>query len=52
MKESEIYKKAQIEVINSICLDAESKLEILKVLMSDERLALFSEEQKKKVDAV
>lgn len=45
MKTSEIYKKAQIAVVNSLCLCAEDKLEILRELMDAEKLALFNEER-------
>lgn len=46
MKKSDVYKLAQVAVINaSMC--AVDKLEILKELMSQESLAKFCEEQKK-----
>lgn len=45
MKKSEMYKVAQIVVIKSEDISAEDKLEIIDVLMKDERLALWSEEQ-------
>ena len=45
MKKSDIYHIAQIAVVNSPCISPESKLEILRNLIADEDLALFSEEQ-------
>lgn len=51
MKKSEIYHLAQIAVIGTATISPESKLEILSVLMADEELALYCEEQEaEKVD--
>ena len=47
MKKSELYKSAQIAVLNSMSICAVDKLEILKELMSQESLAKFCEEQEK-----
>lgn len=48
MKKSEMYRLAQCGIVNSIMLSAEKKLEILRVLMEDEDLALYCEEQEAK----
>lgn len=51
MKKSMIYKLSQVAVINSAGLSSLSKLEILNVLMADENLARFTEEQEEKANA-
>jgi hypothetical protein len=43
MKNSEAYHLAQIAVINSPSISPENKVEILKVLISDESLAKYTE---------
>ena len=48
MKKSEAYNMAQIAVLLSPCIAPESKLEVLRVLMSDEDVAIFSEKRKEK----
>lgn len=48
MKKSEMYRLAQCCIVNSLSLSAEKKLEILRVLMEDEDLALYCEEQETK----
>lgn len=48
MKKSEMYRLAQFAVLNSLSIEAEKKLEILRVLMDDENLAKYSERQKEK----
>lgn len=50
MNKSEIYRKAQLCVIESDRLLPETKLEIIQLLMSDESTAAWSEsyEAKKK----
>lgn len=45
MKTSEIYKKAQFAVVNSLCLYPEDKLEILRELMDKEDLEIFREKK-------
>lgn len=45
MKTSEIYKKAQIAVVNSPYLYSEDKLEILRELMDKEDLEIFREKK-------
>ena len=51
MLKSEIYYMAQIAVINAACIAPERKLKILRVLMHDEDVALYCEEQEaEKVD--
>ena len=45
MKKSLIYYKAQIAVLESGLITYGEKLEILRVLMRDEDLELFSEER-------
>lgn len=52
MKKSEMYYLAQITIINSPCVAPERKLEILRVLMSDEDSAQYWEEQEAKRAAV
>lgn len=43
MKKSEIYRLAQCCIVSSISLSAEQKLEILRVLMEQEDVALYVE---------
>ena len=50
MKKSEIYNLAQCTVLNS-GLRNETKLEVLRELMSQEDLAIFCEEQEVKREA-
>jgi hypothetical protein len=45
MKKSEIYKAAQIAVLNSMSMCDANKLVVLKELMSQENLAKFIEEK-------
>lgn len=45
MKKSEVYHLAQIATITSSCLAPEVKLEVLKVLIEAENLALFCEDK-------
>ena len=51
MKKSEIYHLTQITVINAPCIAPERKLEILRVLMEDENLAIYCEKQEEKKNA-
>lgn len=44
MKKSEIFKKAQLAVLRDENITFEESLEILNVLMGEERVAKFSEE--------
>ena len=46
MKKSEIYKKAQLAVLGST-LGGYDKLEILRELMEEEKVALFCENREK-----
>lgn len=50
MKKSEMYRTAQIAVLShpTIGLTNSERLDIIKVLMEDESLALWREEQDKK----
>jgi hypothetical protein len=48
MKKSQAFYKAQLAVLHEPELDFEEKLEILAVLMEEEKLAKFSERQKEK----
>jgi len=48
MKNSEIYRKAQIVIVNSISLPAEEKLEIIRKLRIDEDSAKYWEEKEEK----
>lgn len=43
MKRSEIYKLAQIAVLDSVAMGGNAKLEILRELMGAENLALYCE---------
>lgn len=43
MKKSEIYRRAQEMVINATHIPAEIRVEVMKQLIHDEELALFSE---------
>lgn len=53
MKKSEILRKAQISVLGDFNLSGEEKLEIVKMLMSEENYARWTEEQEvKAVEAV
>ena len=52
MKKSEIYHLAQIAVVTSPSIAPENKLEILRVLIADENLALFCEKQEAKKEGV
>lgn len=45
MKKSEAYILAQIAVISTATISPENKREILNVLMNDEKIALYCEEQ-------
>lgn len=44
MKKSEAYHLAQIAVVNSPNITPEGKLDILTILIDDERLAVYCEE--------
>jgi hypothetical protein len=48
MKKSEIYHLAQIAVINSPSIAPEHKIEVMRILLDDESLALFVEDQEAK----
>lgn len=48
MKVCECYRKALIAVANSLDLTGEEKIEVMRVLMKDEELALFIEKQQEK----
>ena len=52
MKKSELYHMAQIAVLNSQCIAPENKLEILRILIEDENVSKFCEEQDAKDSAV
>ena len=45
MKKSELYHLAQIAVVNSPCIAPETKIYILRELMEQESLLLFTEEK-------
>lgn len=45
MNKSEAYHLAQVAVVNSPCITPESKIEILRILIAEENLALFCEKQ-------
>lgn len=44
MKKSEVYNLAQIAVVNASCIAPERKLQILRVLMTDEDIEKYREE--------
>lgn len=46
MKKSEIYRKAQYAVVDNFPMKAEEKMEILRLLIKEEDLALFCEKEK------
>ena len=48
MKKSEYYNMAQIAVVSSACISPENKLEIIRILMADECMAQYIEEQQAK----
>jgi hypothetical protein len=48
MKESAIFKLAQMAVLDYPRLNYDQKLEILRVLMEKEDVAIFCEKQKEK----
>lgn len=48
MKKSEAYNMAQIAIITTPTISPENKLEILRVLIEDEGIALYFEEQEAK----
>lgn len=48
MQKSEIYRRAQGMVINATHIPAEIRVEVMKQLIHDEELALFSESLKEK----
>lgn len=45
MKKSGIYHMAMMVIVNTVTINAEDKLEILKQLMDDKALAEWSEKQ-------
>ena len=51
MKKSELYHLAQIAVLDSPCIAPENKIELLKILIDDESVAAFCEEQEAKKGA-
>ena len=51
MKKSEAYHLAQIAVLNSPCIAPERKLEIFRVLMESEDLAIYCEKKEKTENA-
>ena len=51
MKKSELYHLAQIAVIIAPCIAPERKIEVLKILIADENLALYVEEKEENENA-
>ena len=45
MKKSELYHLAQIAVVASPCVSPENKLDVLKLLIINESMEEYSEEQ-------
>ena len=52
MKKSQVFYKAQLAVLNDPNITYDETLEILAVLMEEEKLAKFSERQKEKENEV
>ena len=52
MKKSECFKKAQIAVVNSLVLTGEEKIEIIRVLMEEEKLSAFIEKENEEKGAL
>ena len=50
MKKSEAYRVAQVAVLGVDTLSPEDRLAIISILMEDEKLALWCEEQEAKKD--
>ncbi len=48
MKKSEIYNLAQLAVMTNPAIHSAQKLEVLRVLMADEDMAKYIEEEKEK----
>ena len=46
MKKSEMFHLAQVAVVNTPSISPERKVEVLKMLIAEENLALFCEKQK------
>ena len=44
MKKSEMYREAQKAVINAMHIPTDIRLEVVKLLMHDEELAIFKED--------
>ena len=51
MKKSEAYKLAQVAVVSTPTIAPERKIEILRILIAAENLAIFCEEQEEKGNA-
>lgn len=52
MKKSQAFYKAQLAVLNDQDITFEETLEILAVLMEEEKLAKFSEKRKEHEDGI
>lgn len=52
MKKSELFRLAQIAVLNTNCISPENKLDILHLLKKEEDFAAWSEEAKAKKAAI
>jgi hypothetical protein len=52
MKKSELYHLAQIAVIATPTISVESKIEVMRVLLDQESLALFCEKQEEENETV
>lgn len=52
MKKSQAFYKAQLAVLNDPNITYDETLEILAVLMEEEKLAKFSERQKEQTDGI
>ena len=51
MKKSELYHLAQIAVVSTPAIAPETKIEVMRVLLDDESLALFVEKEREKENA-
>lgn len=51
MKNSELYRLAQVAVINSPCITPETKIDIIRMLIADENIARYGEKREEKENA-
>lgn len=51
MKKSEAYHLAQMAVVNSPAISPEAKIEVMRILLEDEAIALYSEKRQTEREA-